>query len=484
MARRVVLVAVCCVIAAVAPAEASGQPERGLAWKRCRDAPTAQCATLRVPVNWAHPRGPRIGLALARIRAADRERRVGSLLFNCGGPGCPSAQLVKLIPQTFTERLRRRFDIVGFDPRGIGESAPLRCGVPISDTSIPTFPTTAAGYRRLVDRNRALARSCRRLTGPLLMHVGAPATVRDMEAIRTALDDGKLNWLGLSYGTLLGAEYAYRYPRRVRTLALDGALDHSQGEPAMLGAEGRAAEDVFNRWAAWCNASPECPLQGQDPARVFDELVAAANRSPIPAEGVDRGVTGEEIQNNAGGYLLFTRPTEAFGPASWRTLGPAIVQARGGDASAFATPPPDPPADPAYGEQAVECLDFPAQTRSFADLTAKATFARIVAPHLGGAVQTARILSKCIGWPKPRVNPRRFRYVRHAPPSLIVNATHDPSTSYAWALAMRIQIERSTLLTREGDGHTSYLSSPCAQAAIDRYLISRVRPRPGSVCVE
>ena len=280
-------------IAAVAPAEASGQPERRLAWKRCRDAPTAQCATLRVPVNWAHPRGPGIGLALARIRATDRERRVGSLLFNCGGPGCPSAQLVKLVPQTFTARLRRRFDIVGFDPRGIGGERAGALRVPAFDPSIPVFPATAADYRRLVDRNRALARSCRRMTGPLLMHVGAPATVRDMEAIRRAIGDGKLNWLGLSYGTLLGAEYAYRYPRRVRTLALDGALDHSLSEPTMLGAEGRAAEDVFNRWAAWCNASPECPLQGQDPARVFDELVAAANRSPIPAEGLARGVTGE-----------------------------------------------------------------------------------------------------------------------------------------------------------------------------------------------
>ena len=261
--------------------------------------------------------------------------------------------------------------------------------MPAFDPSIPVFPATAADYRRLVDRNRALARSCRRMTGPLLMHVGAPATVRDMEAIRRAIGDGKLNWLGLSYGTLLGAEYAYRYPRRVRTLALDGALDHSLSEPTMLGAEGRAAEDVFNRWAAWCNASPECPLQGQDPARVFDELVAAANRSPIPAEGLARGVTGRRSRTTpAATCFSHGRPRRSgrragarSGPRSSR---PAAATLR------LSTPPPDPPADPAYGEQAVECLDLPAQTRSFADLTANATFARIVAPHLGGAVQTAR----------------------------------------------------------------------------------------------
>jgi len=140
-------------------------------------------------------------------------------------------------------RLRERFDIVAFDPRATGESTPVRCGLPSSDPTIPRFPDTEADFRRLLAFNRALARSCRRMTGRYLMQVGDPEVVRAMEAIRAALRDGKLNWLGLSYGTMLGA----LYPKRIRALVLDGALDRGLSEPGMLAAEARASEDEFER---------------------------------------------------------------------------------------------------------------------------------------------------------------------------------------------------------------------------------------------
>jgi pimeloyl-ACP methyl ester carboxylesterase len=453
-----------------------------LRWEACEDAPAVQCATLRVPLDWSRPRGAKVQLALTRLRATDRRRRIGSVVFNCGGPGCPSAQLVKAAPELFTARLRSRFDIVGFDPRATGESTPVRCGRPSFDPAIPRFPDTEADFERLLAFNRALARSCRRMSGRYLMKVGDPEVVRDMEAIRNALRDGKLNWLGLSYGTMLGALYAERYPKRIRALVLDGALDRALSEPGMLGAETRASADEFERWAAWCQTSPECPLQGQDVLRIWDDLIAAANRSPIPASNVGRGVTGEEIQNvTDADYLLFKRPT-AFGPVSWLSIGPAIVKALNGDASDFAAPIGKPPTDPAYGVRAIECLDFPVQARTFAELTGRITIARIISPHLGGATETGRIISTCLGWPRPKTDPRHFLDINGAPPSLVVNATHDPSTSYVWALSMQAQIPRSRLLTRDGDGHTSYPSSPCAQAVIDRYLIERVLPRPGTVC--
>jgi pimeloyl-ACP methyl ester carboxylesterase len=304
-----------------------------LKWKACEDAPAVKCSTLRVPLDWSRPKGRKISLALTRLRARDRKRRVGSVLFNCGGPGCPSAQVVKLMPDVFTPRLRERFDIVGFDPRATGESAPVKCGLPSFDPSIPRYPGTQADFQQLLQFNRALARSCRRMTGPYLMHLASPAVVRDIEGIRRSLREGKLNWLGLSYGTMLGALYAERYSKRIRTLALDGALDRGLSEPGMLSAEARAAEDEFERWAAWCASSSECPLQGQDVVRIWDDLIAAANRSPIPAAAVGRGVTGEEIQNNTDvAYLLFTRPN-AFGSVSWLSIGPAIVKALNGDAS-------------------------------------------------------------------------------------------------------------------------------------------------------
>jgi pimeloyl-ACP methyl ester carboxylesterase len=318
-----------------------------------------------------------------------------------------------------------------------------------------------------------LGDSCRAATSPLLAHVDTTSAARDVEAIRAALGEGKLNWLGLSYGSMLGTAYAELFPGRIRAMALDGAVDHSLSEPTMLADEAAAAEDGFNRFARWCRQEPSCPLHGQDVARVYDELVAAANRDPIPAPAAGRTINGQEIQANTQGRLLFKGPT-VYGPG-WPGLAAAIVKARAGDASDFLTFD-----DPAA--LAIEGLDFPAQSRSFADLAARERLARAVSPHLGGSVQTWTVVAGCIGWPEPATNPPHRARVRGAPPILIVNATHDPSTAYVWALGLHAQIPRSVLLTRIGDGHTSALTSPCVRAALDAYLIDRITPRPGATC--
>jgi pimeloyl-ACP methyl ester carboxylesterase len=476
-----VLAVVAVAILFTAPTAAAATPST-LRWKTCGGAPGVQCATFRAPVDWSRPQASQVTLALTRLRATDRRRRIGSVLFNCGGPGCPSAQVMKGAPELFTRRLRERFDIVAFDPRATGESTPIRCGLPSSNPTIPLWPTDAADFRRLSNFNRRLARSCRQRTGSYLMHVGSVDVIRDMEAIRAALRDGKLNWLGLSYGTMLGALYAERYPDRIRTMALDGALDRALSDPGMLGTEATAAQDGFERWATWCESSDECPLRGQDVRKVFDDLIAEADRSPISAPAVNEGVTGQEIQSAVDeSFLLFTQPN-AFTETSWRALGPAIVQAQQGDASPFAKPVLGPPTNSLYGARAIACLEFPVQARNFSEFNDALTFGRLAAPDLGGATETARDLSLCYGWPKPKRDPRHFLRIEGAPPALIVNATHDPSTSYVWALNLQAQFPRSVLLTRDGDGHTSYITSPCAQAAIDRYLIDRRLPPPGTVC--
>jgi pimeloyl-ACP methyl ester carboxylesterase len=454
-------------------------------WQPCPNDAEVECAGLRVPVDWSRPGGAKLRLNLARLPATDPRHRIGSLLFNCGGPGGPCAMEIQDygFKVVFSERLRARFDVVTWDPRGIGKSKPLQCGRPWFYPGAHVYPSTAQEFDELMSRNRALARSCRRMSGPLANNVGAPSTVRDMEAIRRALGDGKLNYLGLSYGTLLGAAYAQRYPRRVRTLALDGALENSLPQPVMLANEAAAAEDVFDRWAAWCQQEPSCPLHGQDVAAVYDHLIAAANRSPIPASNVGRPVSGEEIQNNTdANYLLFENKPLIPREPSWDDLGTAIVAAKNGDASYFATYAPGPPSDSFYGGYAVGCLDFPSQARTFADLRRFGLLAAAVGPHLGGASQTGQIASQCIGWPHPKYDPRRLLRVRGAPPVLIVNATHDPSTTYEWALSLHTEIKPSRVLTREGNGHTSYPVSSCARGLIDTYLISRALPEPGATC--
>ena len=223
-------------------------------------------------------------------------------------------------------------------------------------------------------------------------------------------------------------------------------------------------------------------MHGRDVLGIWDHLIARANRSPIPAATVHRGVTGADIQQATDiSCLLFKRPN-ALSPISWLSLDPALVKALHGDASGFTGPLPPPPNNPAYGGIAIECLDFPVQATNFAEFSDRIRIARVIAPHLGGATETGRTISQCSGWPHPQTDPRHFLYIKGAPPALIVNATHDSSTSYTWALSMQAQLPGSVLLTRDGDGHTSYLSSPCAQRSIDRYLTNLILPRPGTVC--
>ncbi len=385
-------------------------------------------------------------------------------------------------PGIFTPRLRQRFDIVGFDPRDTGESTPVKCGLPAVDLSIPPFPRRKSDYLRLLKFNRALARSCQRLSGRYLMHVGAVDAVRDMEGIRQALRDGKLNWLGFSYGTMLGGEYAERYPHHIRAMVLDGALDRALSEPVMLADEARAAEDEFSRWATWCTTSAQCALRGRPVLRLWSGLITDANRSPIRAPDAPpgaRGITGTDIQGAADeAFLLFKHRNAASPTADWSALGTLVAGALKG----IVPSPSAPPQPPMSGGAAIQCLDFPVQAHGYSGFAARVMLARKIAPLLGGNVQTMRIISECVGWPRPRTNPRHDLHVKGAPPILIVNANYDPSTAYPWALNLHVQIPRSVLLTRIGDGHTSYFTSPCAQRAIDRYLIHLAPPRVGAVC--
>ncbi|MGI5324052.1 alpha/beta fold hydrolase [Actinomadura nitritigenes] len=204
--------------ASAGTATTSAGARTAIDWKACGDDGKAQCATLRLPVDWAHPDGPTFGLAIARRKALDPAARIGTLVFGPGGPGDSGVQRITTGMSRFSERLRQRFDIVSFDPRGIGASNPVTCSAALlaerPDPNIKSrkdFDATLAYNKRLRD-------DCRERTGPLYDHADTMSTVRDVDAIRAALGESKLSFHGSSYGTLLGAEYAETYPGRVRAL--------------------------------------------------------------------------------------------------------------------------------------------------------------------------------------------------------------------------------------------------------------------------
>ena len=467
-----------------------------LHWTACPlpDAPaTLQCASIQVPVDYADPNGPKTAVTVNRLKSNGPHPR-GSLFFDPGGPGGAGTEFVyaeALGLHFFTAATRQNFDLIGLDPRGVGLSSPVRCDPELLNRQVSLFPKDEAGFRRLVARNQALGRSCRQLTGPLLEHVDTVSVARDLEALRRALGPDKLNYLGLSYGSQLGTSYAELFPSKIRTLALDGALDHSLSAVTLFTQEAHAYEDSFNRFIGWCQQTTTCALHGQNVARLFDRLVAAADRTPIPAPtcvaqgGCRSSVTGEDIRFNTQGLLLFKTPIPLIADDGWNGLALALQQAAAGDASALASPTAsEPSGGPLNGSAiAIECLDWPTPVRTLRDLRRLQRLGQSVSPRFGGASQSWTILAGCVGWPAPVVNPPQPIKVRHAPRILITNATHDPSTAYPWALQLHRHLPSSVLVTREGDGHTSYLSRVPSRTrdAIDRYLATTRTPPPGTV---
>jgi pimeloyl-ACP methyl ester carboxylesterase len=418
-------------------------------------------------------------VAVARRPADDPGHRVGTLFFNPGGPGDNSTRYVIGAEGIFSAALRARFDIVGMDPRATGGSARVHCDVPVLTPTGTLFPRTEAQFEALLRHNRAIGASCLHGTGSLLGHVDTVTLARDHEALRVALGEKTVTWFGVSYGTQVAANYAELYPQRTRAMVLDAALEHSLPEVVQVADEIMSSEASFNRFATWCTTAPACALRGQDVAAVFDRLVRNADRHPIPVQGAMRPVTGEDIRMGAVGLLRFKEPVRFAPGLSWPDLSQALARALAGDASAFALPPADVVQDGFFGQLAIACMDYAPQIRTYGQMRQRITMARQLAPHLQGASETWRV-NYCIGWPLAPANPPRTLDVRGVP-ALMVHAVHDSSDPYSWAHSLAAQIRGIALLTRTGDGHTSYHTSPCARAAIDQYLIRPQAP-PDRIC--
>ncbi|MFF2922612.1 alpha/beta hydrolase [Streptomyces celluloflavus] len=459
-----------------------------LHWTACArpdSLPEARCTTLRVPLDHSRPGGPTIPLVIARLPARHPERRIGPLLINGGGPGGSAVRDVATAAPPFDtpelDRLRDRFDLIGMDPRGVGESAPVRCDRPLRDPAVRAFPRTPAEFARLAHLNRDAGRSCRRATGPLLAHVDTRSVVRDVDAVRVALGAETLSWFGLSYGTEIGTLYAEHAPHRVRAMVLDGAVDHDRSTRRAALDEARATEAAFARFTAWCRTGTTCALHGWDVPAVYDRLMADAERGRVraAAPGVGRRLAASAEELAGGAYTYLTER------ARWPRLAQALAAAAGTDgppdASALLRAAPyGQSAYPSY--RAVGCHDFAPGTRGFADFKRRWTRLRAAAPHTWRYSEFWDWTSGCLGWPVKAANPPAPVDVRGTPPVLVVSTLHDPATPYAWARALASDIAGARLLTADLDGHTGALHSSCARAQEAAYLVTVRLPAAGSVC--
>ncbi len=457
-----------------------------LYWRGCGDG--FQCAELTVPLDYNRPRGRTLSLDVVRLPADDPQRRVGSLVVNPGGPGVSGVAYARSARKVVSQRVRARFDIVGFDPRGVGESAPVHC---LTDSQLDRYfaldasPDDPGELRTLVEASRRFARNCQRRSGELLPHVGTANAARDMDVLRAALGEPGLTYLGFSYGTHLGAYYAQLFPDRVRALVLDGAINPALSGAQLNIAQAKGFAQALRSFAADCVQRSNCPLGGGrsvDAALArLDRLLASIDRSPLPTSmGAERELTQALAATGVAAAL--------YNGSYWPMLRQALRQAINGNgtklmqlANALMGRQPDGTyTNQTAANMAINCLDRPMSH----DLDAyKRTVARAdrAAPRFGEFIAWGAL--PCAFWPaRDETRPHPLHAVGAAP-ILVVGTTRDPATPYAWAKALAGQLRSGVLLTRKGDGHTAYRKgSACIDRAVDRYLITRDPPRNGKVC--
>ncbi|MFJ2582531.1 alpha/beta hydrolase [Kitasatospora aureofaciens] len=444
------------------------------------DEPAVRCATLKVPLDYADPGGETVDVALARMPAADPGRRIGSVLLNPGGPGNSGVGMVQWGWKNYEGPLHDRYDLVGFDPRGAGRTTPVSC---LDDRTRDEWTSTDdPAY----DHGRILADACRAKAARLLPYVGTRNTARDLDVLRGALGDRKLAFLGLSYGTYLGALYAEEFPDRTGRLVLDGAVERSTDLLHLNGEQAAATETEFRAFAADCaGAEDGCPL-GTDPAaapqRLADFLDGLKDH-PLRASG-GRLLTATLGWNGAlnvlyDGHRSWERLRTALEPAMTRGDADELLKladaANGRDEEGHFETPAD-----AYA--AIHCADAPLAPTD-ADLRAALADLAVRAPLVGRHDTRATLLDPdCRPWPfRSPEQPHTVKAPGSAP-ILVVGSTGDPVTPYPWAQRMAAGLEHGVLLTREGDGHTAYDKSGCVRSAVTAFLVDGKLPGAGTHC--
>jgi pimeloyl-ACP methyl ester carboxylesterase len=457
-----------------------------ISWSKCEGnfTPGLQCANLTVPVDWDAPEGSEtFSLRMVRFPRPSNTtaKRIGYLFVNPGGPGGSAVVMVGDIAAGFTNvssDILNSFDIIGVDPRGVNLSNESDCDPDIWNERVSQFPKTREDYDRLVDKNKRLGESCLNRSGDIINHLDTISAAKDYEAVRAALGE-KMNWMGLSYGTQLGAQYAQLFPDNIRVMVLDGVLQHSQSESSNILIESTAYAAALVSFFKWAGTNDASPLKGRDVEELWYSILKNATGTPIRAPGCHGScrsdVNEEEIRLNAQGFLI-SPSTE-----SKTAFANALLKASEGDATAFSTPLAEEYNRAAYAGFTIGCQDWSSHASSFEDLQAKMRIGEVFAPLNKGASQSWTLQASCVGWPAPLANPPAKLNVQTKSPILMVNSIRDPSTSYTWAVGMLEEIKDAVLLTRNGDGHTSWDLGGATTEVINRFLLTTELPAQGTV---
>lgn len=458
--------------------------EQQVAWSKCYG--NFQCATVTVPLDYQHPEARTITLAVVRLLAKDQKRRLGSLLVNPGGPGGSGVEYALAAEFIATQKVLTRYDLVGFDPRGVGRSTPIHC---LTDKetdqmiALDGTPSTPTQVRTLMDAAKSLADLCKARAGLMLPFIGSANVARDMDLLRAILGDAKLNYLGKSYGTLIGAIYADLFPKRVGHLVLDGALDPTVPNSETNLDQARGFQVALGDYVTGCLKDRTCPGGSTRSAVLarISKLLADTDITPLPSKS-GRVATQSLV-------VLGIVSTLYDSQGGWPSLTVALAQAYKGDSTALldlADYYVDRDANGHYATNsndigyAVNCLDKDSRA-TVAQMAADSKRMAKVSPQFGAYLAWG--LAPCDFWPTPPAPYPAPIAARGAGPILVVGTTHDPATPYRWAQGLAHQLKSGVLLTYDGEGHTAYMrGSTCIDRAVDAYFLLGRSPVPGTVC--
>jgi pimeloyl-ACP methyl ester carboxylesterase len=463
-------------------------PVAKLSWQACPKEKGFQCATVRVPLDYSHPRGQTIHLAVIRHRATDPAHRIGTLFFNPGGPGGSGVAALPGFVSLLPAAVRARFDIASWDPRGVGVSTAVECFASARDANRfldgmvlgSSFPVGSAEVAGWIRRYRAFGRHCEARSGGLLRHVSTADTARDLDVLRRAVGDRMLTYYGFSYGTFLGATYANMFPDHVRAMVLDSNLDPRAYVRPQIKANGgrflttelrersdQSAARTLNAFLDLCGAdTADCAFSAGSPAATRAKYAALLQRLQRPARSAK--VTYAETVSTTGTYL----GTKAAWPSLAKLLQKLWMT---GNATLPMVPP-----NQLAGLFAILCSESPNPSAAAFRSLVRFAFRRSGPLGLSKLWQTLA----CASWPTTAADLYAGPWDRRtANPVLVINNTIDPNTPYRGAVAMARELARARLLTVDGYGHGVLGNqSACAIRYISRYLIEKALPPKGAVC--
>jgi pimeloyl-ACP methyl ester carboxylesterase len=463
----------------------SGDAGSLLDWSPCDDGTggmvSLECATLVVPRDHADPAGTTLDIAVARVVASGAdEERIGSLVFNPGGPGGSGIESLPFIALTMSPALRDRFDLVSFDPRGVGASTALECDPAFDDTVTLLEEGDDAGWQELLESGEADLANCSDDTTELADVVGTNNAARDLDVLRAALGDDGLSYVGYSYGTRLGATYAELFPTNVRALVLDGAVKPTSDLAELNIEQGAGFDRALENFAAACDADEDCLLREIGPTlEVLAGLEAEiAEEGSFPTSDPDRVLTPGELSLGVAAAL--------YSVDSWPFLAQALylaeVQQDGSLLQTLGDSLLGRDVDGTYDNSQVangfiNCADDP--SRPTAD--EQRELAAEAAERSAYFSEFLRADTGCIGIPAA-TDPLVLGPATDAPPIVVVGTTGDPATPYEWAVELADFLDTGVLYTVDGEGHTAYGSIACASEVLDAYLIDLTVPEEGASC--